>query len=95
MKVLVFQAVRQRQGDWCDGAKTYRTLLRRGTFQRTEGLQVTNLCPFRNMEQLSHVGFALVCLCFCLKRGKLISTILDWEDALPDRDLNRADDASR
>ncbi|XP_032421641.1 NAD-dependent protein deacylase sirtuin-6 [Xiphophorus hellerii] len=28
-------------------------------------------------------------------RGKLISTILDWEDALPDRDLNRADDASR
>uniref|UniRef100_A0AAQ5YV20 NAD-dependent protein deacylase sirtuin-6 n=1 Tax=Amphiprion ocellaris TaxID=80972 RepID=A0AAQ5YV20_AMPOC len=28
-------------------------------------------------------------------RGKLISTILDWEDALPDRDLNKADDASR
>uniref|UniRef100_A0AAY4EPJ6 NAD-dependent protein deacylase sirtuin-6 n=1 Tax=Denticeps clupeoides TaxID=299321 RepID=A0AAY4EPJ6_9TELE len=28
-------------------------------------------------------------------RGKLISTILDWEDALPDRDLNRADEASR
>lgn len=31
----------------------------------------------------------------CYNRGKLISTILDWEDALPDRDLNRADDASR
>nr|XP_046263253.1 NAD-dependent protein deacetylase sirtuin-6 [Scatophagus argus] len=28
-------------------------------------------------------------------RGKLISTILDWEDALPDRDLNKADEASR
>ncbi|KAI1882957.1 hypothetical protein AGOR_G00240230 [Albula goreensis] len=28
-------------------------------------------------------------------RGKLISTILDWEDALPDKDLNRADEASR
>ncbi|XP_048845937.1 NAD-dependent protein deacetylase sirtuin-6 [Brienomyrus brachyistius] len=28
-------------------------------------------------------------------RGKLMSTILDWEDALPDRDLSRADEASR
>ncbi|KAJ8011656.1 hypothetical protein DPEC_G00060520 [Dallia pectoralis] len=28
-------------------------------------------------------------------RGKLISTILDWEDALPDKDLIRAEDASR
>ncbi|KAI3375047.1 hypothetical protein L3Q82_021564 [Scortum barcoo] len=28
-------------------------------------------------------------------RGRLISTILDWEDALPVRDLNKADDASR
>ncbi|XP_054619811.1 NAD-dependent protein deacetylase sirtuin-6 isoform X2 [Dunckerocampus dactyliophorus] len=28
-------------------------------------------------------------------RGKFISTILDWEDALPDRDLNKADNASR
>ncbi|XP_042559701.1 NAD-dependent protein deacetylase sirtuin-6-like [Clupea harengus] len=28
-------------------------------------------------------------------RGKLMSTILDWEDPLPDRDLNRAEDASR
>ncbi|XP_061835823.1 NAD-dependent protein deacylase sirtuin-6 isoform X2 [Nerophis lumbriciformis] len=28
-------------------------------------------------------------------RGKLMSTILDWEDALPDRDLNKADSASR
>ncbi|XP_072297400.1 NAD-dependent protein deacylase sirtuin-6 [Eucyclogobius newberryi] len=28
-------------------------------------------------------------------RGKLISTILDWEDPLPDRDLNKAEDASR
>ncbi|KAM6920415.1 NAD-dependent protein deacylase sirtuin-6 [Lycodopsis pacificus] len=28
-------------------------------------------------------------------RGKLISTILDWEEALPDSDLNRAEDASR
>ncbi|KAJ8270066.1 hypothetical protein GJAV_G00109960 [Gymnothorax javanicus] len=28
-------------------------------------------------------------------RGKLIGTILDWEDALPERDLSRADEASR
>lgn len=28
-------------------------------------------------------------------RGRLISTILDWEDALPDKALNKADDASR
>lgn len=28
-------------------------------------------------------------------RGRLISTILDWEDALPVRDLNKADEASR
>lgn len=28
-------------------------------------------------------------------RGKLISTILDWEDALPNRDLNKAEEASR
>ncbi|XP_061098922.1 NAD-dependent protein deacetylase sirtuin-6 [Conger conger] len=28
-------------------------------------------------------------------RGKLIGTILDWEDALPDQDLTRADLASR
>ncbi|XP_056149503.1 NAD-dependent protein deacylase sirtuin-6-like [Lampris incognitus] len=28
-------------------------------------------------------------------RGKLISTILDWEDALPHRDLTKADDVSR
>ncbi|XP_060940631.1 NAD-dependent protein deacetylase sirtuin-6 [Limanda limanda] len=28
-------------------------------------------------------------------RGKLISTILDWEDALPDADLDKAENASR
>lgn len=28
-------------------------------------------------------------------RGKFISTILDWEDALPEKDLNKAEDASR
>uniref|UniRef100_UPI00358FC5DD NAD-dependent protein deacylase sirtuin-6-like n=1 Tax=Myxine glutinosa TaxID=7769 RepID=UPI00358FC5DD len=28
-------------------------------------------------------------------RGKLIDTILDWEDALPEEDLNQADKASR
>ena len=28
-------------------------------------------------------------------RGKLISTILDWEEALPIKDLTRAENASR
>uniref|UniRef100_A0A670ZNX6 Deacetylase sirtuin-type domain-containing protein n=1 Tax=Pseudonaja textilis TaxID=8673 RepID=A0A670ZNX6_PSETE len=28
-------------------------------------------------------------------RGKLMDTILDWEDSLPDRDLNLASEASR
>lgn len=39
--------------------------------------------------------FSVFVYFFSHNRGKLISTILDWEDALPDRDLNKADDASR
>ncbi len=93
VRVLVLQAICEREGDRRDGAETDGTLLRRGAIQRTQSLQVIH---FHCMLKWSALINLLVLLCILyLHRGKLISTILDWEDALPDRDLNKADDASR
>lgn len=91
-----FQAVCPGKGDRRDGSETDRTLLWSGAIQRAEGLQVKHAqaCVSVPLIRTEH-RHQFMSLFLIIKRGKLISTILDWEDALPDRDLNRADDASR
>lgn len=91
----MFQTVRERKSDRCDGAEADRTVLRCDAIPRTQSVQVDARFHsiFKTMDPGPFTGMTVYS--FLFNRGKLMSTILDWEDALPDRDLNKADEASR
>lgn len=92
----MFQTVRERKSDRCDGAEADRTVLRCDAIPRTQSVQVDARFHSIFLKQWTLIHLLVwLCILSFFNRGKLISTILDWEDALPDRDLNKADEASR
>lgn len=64
---FVFQAVRERESDWRYGAETDRALLRGGTIQRTQGMQVM---PSSHFDMICHDPFIGMTVYASLKQRK-------------------------